>query len=92
MGKCQLQFPLLVRQFLPACSHARPAREVTETLAVAVIGFGLVVVLGRERFKRAVVSCGFDGGHVFAEGVTVNVVWAGTGHRVARHVVDGNEY
>lgn len=33
----------LVRQFLPACSHAWPTREATEPVAVTVFGFGVVL-------------------------------------------------
>ncbi len=32
----------LVRQFLPSRSHARPAGESVEAVAVTVFGFGLV--------------------------------------------------
>ncbi len=77
----------LVRQFFPSCSHARPAREATEALTVTVCWFGIVFVLGGERIERPV-SCVFDGGHVFAEGVAMDVVRTRTGHQFLGHVVD----
>ncbi len=60
----------LVRQFLPSRSYIRPAREVTETITVAVFGFGLVFV-GGEGVEGPVVGRVFDGSHVFVVGVPV---------------------
>ena len=71
----------LVRQFCPFRSHAWPARETTEAVTVTVVGFDIVVVLGRERVECAVVGCVFDGGHVLAVGVPLDVVWARAGHQ-----------
>ena len=48
------------------------------------------IVFGGEELKRPVVGCGFDGGHVFADGVAVAVVRVGAGHQFVRHVVDGD--
>ncbi len=50
----------------------------------------VVFVLGGEHLERAVISRVLDGGHVFAEGVAVDVMWAGTRHRGVSHVVDGD--
>jgi hypothetical protein len=81
----------LIRQFLPSRSHARPAREATETVTIAVLWLGVVfAVLRWECLERPIVSRGFDGGHVFAEGVPVDVVRAGTSHQFVGHVVDGD--
>ena len=79
-----------VRQFLPSRSHAWPARESVKAVAVAVFGFGIVFVLGGECVERPVVGCVFDGGHVLAECVAVDVVRASVCHRVTGHVVDGD--
>ncbi len=48
------------------------------------------VVLGGERLERPVVGCVFDSGHVFAEGIAVDVVRARTGHQFVGHVVNGD--
>ncbi len=68
----------LVRQFLATRTNARPAREATEALTVAVFGF--VVVLRWESVECPVVSRIFDGSHVFAECVAVDMVRARAGH------------
>ncbi|MCO8245387.1 MULTISPECIES: hypothetical protein [unclassified Haladaptatus] len=61
----------------------------TKSLTITVVRFGIVFdVLGRECLECPVVGCGFDCGHVFAEGVAVDVMWAGTRHQVLGHVVD----
>ncbi|WP_231190104.1 hypothetical protein [Haladaptatus sp. DYF46] len=48
------------------------------------------LILRREGVGRPVVGCVFDGGHVFADSVAVDVVRARTGHQFAGHVVDGD--
>ncbi len=48
------------------------------------------VVLGGERRERPVVGCVFDGGHVLADGIAVNVMRTRTGHQFVGHVVDGD--
>ncbi|SIR62658.1 hypothetical protein SAMN05421858_2980 [Haladaptatus litoreus] len=63
---------------------------ISETVTVAVVWFSIVFALGGECVECPMVSCGFDGGHVFAEGVAVNMVWARAGHQVLGHVVDGD--
>ena len=88
MDKKELKW-WLVRQFFTTRSHAWPAREITEAVTVAVFGFGLVV-FGRESVERPVVGCVFDGGHVLAECVSVDVVRARAGHQFVSHVVDGD--
>jgi hypothetical protein len=80
----------LAWQFLPPCLHTWPAREPVEASTVTVFGFGLGVVLRWEGFECPVVGCGFDGGHVFAEGVPMDVMRAGAGHQFVGHVVDGH--
>jgi hypothetical protein len=81
----------LVRQFLSSRSRARPARDVTEAVTVAVFEFGIVFVLGLEGVKRPVVDCVFDGDHVLAERVPMDVVRARAGHQFVSHVVDGHD-
>jgi hypothetical protein len=80
----------LVRQFFSSRSHARPAWEAIETVTVAVYGFGLVVVLGRECIDCSIVGCGFDSSHVCAERVAVEVVRTRAGHQFLSRVVDGD--
>ncbi len=80
----------VVRQFLLSRSHARPAREITEAVAVTIVWFDIVLVLRRERIECPVVGCVFDGGHVLAEGVAVDVVRTRAGHQFVSHVVDGD--
>lgn len=43
-----------------------------------------------ECVKRPVISCGFNGSHVFADGVAVNVVRAGAGHQFLGYIVGAN--
>jgi hypothetical protein len=50
----------------------------------------LVFVLRWERIERPIVGCVFDGSHVFAEGVPVDVMRARAGHQFLGHVVDGD--
>jgi hypothetical protein len=50
----------------------------------------LILVFRWERRQSVVVRRGFDGGHVLAEGASVNVVRAGAGHQFVSHVVDGD--
>ncbi len=64
-------------------------RTTVLTLPVVVIDVSVLVVAGiwatdtlvlcGKRLKRAVDCCVFDGGHVFADGVTVNVEQACVG-------------
>ena len=79
----------LVRQFLPPRSYAWPAREAIEAATVAVVWFGLVVVVRWERIERPVVDCSFDGGHVLAERITVDVMRACASHQFLGHIVEG---
>jgi hypothetical protein len=82
---------VLVRQYLAAFSHALPAGEPVEAVAAIVLWFGIVVVLRRERLERPIVGCVFDGDHVFAEGVAVDVMQAHTCHQFFGHIVDGDK-
>jgi hypothetical protein len=79
----------LVRQFFATRTNARPAREVVETLTIAIVWFGIVVVLRREGIERPIHRA-FDSGHVFAVGVPVNVVRTRASHQFVGHVVDGD--
>ncbi len=44
-----------------------------------------------EGLKRPVVRRGFDGGHVYAKGGSVNVVRACAGHQFVGHIVSIND-
>ncbi len=70
--------------------HARPAWEPTEAIAVTVFWFGIVFDLGGEGVKCSVIGYIFDGGHVCAVGVSVDVMRTRTGHQFFSHVVDGD--
>ncbi len=59
-------------------------------LVVASVRATDTLVPRGESVKRPVVDCVFDGGHVFAEGVPVDVMRAGAGHQFVGHVVDGD--
>ena len=48
------------------------------------------LVVRREGVERPVVGCVFDGGHVFTEGVPVDVMRARAGHQFFSHIVDGD--
>ena len=75
-------------------------RATVFTRPVGVIDVAVLVVAGVratntlvvrwECVKRPVVGCMFDGGHVFAEGVAVDVMRARAGHQFLSHVVDGD--
>ena len=80
----------LVRQFRSPCPHARPARKATEAVAVVLCWFGIVFVVRWEGVEGSVVSCVFDGGHVFAESVAVDVMRTSAGHQVLCNVVNGD--
>ncbi|MCO8256542.1 hypothetical protein NKF26_22245 [Haladaptatus sp. AB618] len=69
--------------------QARPAREATEAVTVALCRFSVVFVLRWEGLECPAVGCIFDGGYVFAKGVPVNVVRARTGHQFVGHIVAG---
>jgi hypothetical protein len=70
--------------------YAWPAREAIEALTVAAFGFGIVFTLRGEHIERPVVGRVFDSGHVFAEGVPMDVVQTGAGRQFVGPVVDGD--
>ncbi|WP_264783183.1 hypothetical protein [Haladaptatus sp. T7] len=80
----------LIQQLLATRTNAWPTREVVEAVAVTVLWFRVIVVLRREGIECAVVGCVVDGGHVFADGVPVDVMRTGTRHQLVGHVVDGD--
>jgi hypothetical protein len=60
-------------------------------LAVAGVRATDTLVIRWECLKDAIVDHGCDRSHVLAERASVDVVWAGTCHRVARHVVQRHD-
>ena len=82
------------------CALPGGFRATVLTLPVLVVDVAVLVVagvratdthvLGGEGVERPVARRGFDGSHVFAEDIAVDVMRAGAGNQFVGHVVDGN--
>ena len=82
------------------CALPDGFRTTVLTLPVLVVDVAVLVVSGVratntlvvrwECVEGPVVGCVLDGGHVFADGVAVDVMRTRTGHQFLGHVVDGD--